>query len=211
MRGRPNAAPSQATVGLITPNPAIERSLRILLESGGLEARSYDSVLPLLHSPALVEETCIVLDSNAALPEVSLEDILIAVRGSKLVILLAETADLSSGVRHIMDEVFDLFEMPFSPAALIDSVREALSLLSGPDIVGARGGTEALTDRERQVLARLVQGESAKLIGKALGISPRTVEAHRARIMYKFSARNLADLVRIAVQSGDEPPHRTGD
>lgn len=211
MRWRPNEPSSASNIALITRNPAIERSLSTLLESAGLQARSYDSVVPLIQSPEQVDEPCIILDSDAAPPEPGLEEILLAVRGRKVVILLAQTADLSGGVRRMMDEVFDIFEMPFAPGALIDSLREALNVVSGSEPASARGSAEGLTDREREVLDRLVQGESAKLIGKALGISPRTVEAHRARIMYKFSARNLADLVRIAVQSGDEPPRRTVD
>lgn len=208
MRWIPNEPLGRPTVAVITRNPAIERSLRTLLEGAGLRARSYDSVMPLLQAPERIAEPCILLDSAAAPGQAGLEEVLRVAHASKLVIVLAETADLSGGVRRIMDEVFDLFEIPFWPPALIDSVREALNVLAGPDHPGARSGADGLTERERQVLERLVQGESAKLAGKALGISPRTVEAHRARIMYKLSARNLADLVRIAVQSADEPPRR---
>jgi two-component system response regulator FixJ len=60
-------------------------------------------------------------------------------------------------------------------------------------------GVESLTPREREVLARVIAGASNKEAGRKLGISPRTVEAHRARIMDKLGAKNTADLVRIAV------------
>ena len=63
-------------------------------------------------------------------------------------------------------------------------------------------GAELLTPREREVLARVVAGASNKEAGRALGISPRTVEVHRARIMDKLGAKNAADLVRIVLGQG---------
>jgi two-component system response regulator FixJ len=64
---------------------------------------------------------------------------------------------------------------------------------------------EELTERERQVLAQVIGGASNKVAGRRLGISPRTIEVHRAHIMEKLGARNAADLVRIAL--GQEQPH----
>ena len=61
---------------------------------------------------------------------------------------------------------------------------------------------ESLTPREREVLEQIVSGSSNKETGRNLGVSPRTVEVHRARIMAKLGAKNAADLVRIALSQG---------
>ena len=63
-------------------------------------------------------------------------------------------------------------------------------------------GAELLTPREREVLGRVIAGASNKEAGRTLGISPRTIEVHRARIMDKLGAKNTADLVRIAMGQG---------
>jgi len=63
-------------------------------------------------------------------------------------------------------------------------------------------GAELLTPREREVLGRVIAGASNKEAGRSLGISPRTIEVHRARIMDKLGAKNTADLVRIVVGQG---------
>ena len=74
-------------------------------------------------------------------------------------------------------------------------------LLSEDALADIKGG-DLLTKRERQVLARLIAGASNKEAGRALSISPRTIEVHRARIMEKLGARNCAELVRIALGQG---------
>jgi len=86
---------------------------------------------------------------------------------------------------------------PRVPAQSLSSKQRALG-----DPPPAMKGIEQLTARERDVLAQLVAGASNKEAGRALGISPRTIETHRANIMHKLGAKNVADLVRIALAKG---------
>ena len=80
------------------------------------------------------------------------------------------------------------------PEQFLDEIRAPVA--DGPSDVG---DVSSLTPRERQVLAEIMAGASNKVAGRRLGISPRTVEVHRASIMEKLGARNAADLVRIAL------------
>jgi two-component system response regulator FixJ len=101
----------------------------------------------------------------------------------------------------------DFIEKPFDPGVLVAGIRAALA--GAPE----QGGAEAqigrrlatLTPREREVLDQMVIGRPNKAIARALGISPRTVEIHRARVMQKMEAESLAQLVRMAFIAGRDP------
>ncbi len=106
----------------------------------------------------------------------------------------------------------DFIEKPFDPTAVVARVREALAQWgrTNGDSHGILAhhfpGQDLLTPRERDVLVQVAGGASNKQAGRALGISPRTIEVHRARIMDKLGARNAADLVRIVLSE----VHRAG-
>lgn len=195
------------SVAIVTRSAPIRRSLRVLLESADLLVTTYSSAGQLMEDDDDQDGNCVILDCDTLPSGTAVEDVLITMKHHRSVILLAGTADLTRGMRQLASDIFDLFEIPFSPPDLLDSVRAAVG--SGGDGAAAtasRAGFAGLTEREREILDHLVQGRSAKLIGKILGISPRTVEVHRAHIMDKLSARNLVDLVRIAMQQVDRAP-----
>jgi FixJ family two-component response regulator len=110
----------------------------------------------------------------------------------------------------------DFLEKPFSAGVLIDRVREAVltyrrSVVGQIDGLSDFPGLDLLTRRERDVLAQVTRGASNKEAGRRLGISPRTIEVHRARIMDKLGARNAADLMRIVLsQISSRPSVRAG-
>jgi FixJ family two-component response regulator len=118
-------------------------------------------------------------------------------------------------VEAIRNGALDFIEKPFDPATVAVRVRDAMRAwqnAGSDDALLTRDfpGRDRLTARERDVLGRIVQGASNKEAGRELGISPRTVEVHRARIMEKLGARNAADLMRIVLAKGrgrrGEPP-----
>lgn len=193
---------SSRWVAVVTRSESIRHSLQILLESDDLPVEAYASSAGLIHDAEDLRPGCMILDRDALPTGKPLKELLASAPRAKVILLLSKT-DLSRGLRHLISEAFDVFEMPFSPTDLLQSVRAAVDGHGRPELVYGPSALDGLTEREREILRHLVQGRSAKLIGRMLEISPRTVEVHRARIMDKLSARNLVDLVRIAVQLAD--------
>jgi FixJ family two-component response regulator len=120
--------------------------------------------------------------------------------------MISAAGDIPMAVEAIKNGAFDFIEKPFDLDAVVARVRAAI------DAWARRGsasfqrrefpGHHLLTPREREVLAEIAGGASNKEAGRRLGISPRTIEVHRARIMDKLRARNAADLVRIVLTEG---------
>jgi FixJ family two-component response regulator len=124
------------------------------------------------------------------------------------ILIVSGQRDVPTAVNAIKAGALDFIEKPISADAVIARVSEAIGAWGRA--AGANGseplflvkGAEQLTPREREVLAQVVAAASNKEAGRTLGISPRTVEVHRARIMDKLGARNTADLVRIVLGQG---------
>lgn len=120
-------------------------------------------------------------------------------------------ADVPLAVRAMRAGAFDFVEKPYPKGRILSSVAEALETAAA-SARGRAGATaaaaqaaarlDALTPRERTVLRGLVSGQPNKVIAHELGISPRTVEAHRAAMMEKLGARSLAEAVRLALAAG---------
>ena len=150
---------------------------------------------------------CILLDVN--MPDRSGLDMLReldALHYPAPILIVSGQRDVPTAVNAIKGGALDFIEKPIEAAAVVARVREAILAWTrrpanghAPDLVK---GIELLTPREREVLERVVAGASNKEAGRMLGISPRTIEVHRARIMDKLTARNTADLVRIVLGSG---------
>jgi two-component system, LuxR family, response regulator FixJ len=125
------------------------------------------------------------------------------------ILMISGGGDIPTAVDAIRYGALDFIEKPFDAAAIVARVREAIHAWQnrdrGDDLL-ARGfpSHDRLTARERDVLGRIAQGNSNKEASRELGISPRTVEVHRARIMEKLGAKNAADLMRIVLHGGLE-------
>ena len=120
------------------------------------------------------------------------------------VLVVTGHADVGLAVKAMKAGALDFIEKPYTEAALIESVRGALARVaderqSGMVVEAARARIAVLTPRERDVLGRLVDGRPNKVIAHELGISPRTVEIHRANMMEKLACRSLAEAVRLAI------------
>lgn len=123
------------------------------------------------------------------------------------VFVLASSSDLTGAVDAMKQGATDVCTKPIDSERLTRSVRDALrrdvhlgAVQGGRRPIEIRGFNQ-LTQREREVLQLISNGQSNKEAGRDLGISPRTIEVHRARVMEKLGARNTADLMRIVLTS----------
>ncbi|RBP06438.1 LuxR family two component transcriptional regulator [Roseiarcus fermentans] len=192
-----------AVVHVIDDDEALRDSIQMFLANEGLEVRTYPSADDFLAVIETAPAGCVVTDVR--MPGMSGMDLLaeIARLGVALpVIVVTGHADVSLAVRAMKKGAVDLLEKPFQGEELIDAVRRALEV--GRDSrQNALGAQEAqarlatLTARETEVLDRLVRGQPNKVIAYEMGISPRTVEVHRANVMKKTQAGSLSELVRM--------------
>ena len=199
---------SDPTIFVVDDDAAVRDSLEALLESAGLTVEVYASGRQFLQEFTAPPSGCLLLDVR--MPDISGLELLqeLATRGKRLpVIIITAYGDVPLAVNAMKAGAVDFIEKPFADEVILDSIRRALehgakvqqTELSADDLAAR---TALLTPREREVLERLVLGRLNKEIAYDLGISPRTVEIHRARVMEKMQARNLAQLVRMGLAIG---------
>jgi two-component system response regulator FixJ len=198
-----------ATIFIVDDDDAIRDSLRLLLESAGFtRVVAHASGHSFLDEASPQPGDCLLLDVR--MPDMDGLELQAEIRrrGVRLpIVVMTGHGDVPIAVRAMKAGAADFIEKPFADDVLIESVRRALVLAAavGRDSAEAdavRHRLEGLTAREREVLEGLVGGRPNKVIAHDLGISPRTVEIHRARVMDKMQARSLSALVRMALAAG---------
>jgi len=197
-----------ANLAVIDDDEAVLDSLRMLLELEGFAVETFERAGAFLARAEGTAYGCVVTDVRV--PEMDGLELLqaLSARGPlPPVIVITGHGEVPMAVEAMKLGARDFLEKPFAPAALIASVRNALSATrpaagTDPEIYQR---LELLTPREREVLGQLVIGRSNKGIARELAISPRTVEIHRARVMEKMRAESLSQLVRMAFAAGIEP------
>lgn len=195
-----SATMSDAIVHIIDDEADVRHSMELLLESAGFRTRSYSSVRAFFDA-CDGASGCVVTDLR--MPEANGIDLLARIResGAALpVVVVSGHTDVALAVHAMKKGAVDFIEKPFSAERLIEAVRAAVERTerapSGQQ--APRPNLFMLSKREHEVLARVLSGKSNRTIGQELDISERTVESHRASIMRKTGARNLAELVRLA-------------
>ena len=189
---------------VVDDDAAMRDSMRMLLESAGFVVQLYTSATQFL-ADHVQKGGCLITDIRMPrMDGLELQDE-IARRGIEIpVIVITGHADIPLAVRAMQAGAIDFIEKPFDREHMLDSIRRALTAgqQSRSRSAEARAAKEVLallTPRERNVMDCLVKGGSNKVAAHELGISPRTVEIHRARIMEKMKARSLSDVVRAAL------------
>jgi len=192
------------TVHVIDDDEALRDSVRLFLANEGLEVKTYASAIDFLSGLGTSPGGCVVTDVR--MPGMSGMELLahLAERAAPLpVIVVTGHADVPLAVRAMKQGAVDLLEKPFRADDLVSAVRRALASGRGPHPDEAEAAREAsarraaLSARENEVLDRLILGQPNKIIAYEMGISPRTVEVHRANVMKKTQAGSLSELVRM--------------
>jgi len=201
--------PHESTVHVVDDDASIRDSLRWLMESVGLKVSTYESAQAFLqHSDDAVG--CVLLDVRLrGMSGLELQRRLVA-KGFRLpIIFITGHGEVNMAVQAMKMGAVDFVTKPFDDQLLLDAVQHALTqtqLASEKDAQREQVARHlaALSPRERQVLDKVIAGKQNKVIADELNISGKTVEAHRARVMDKMQARNLAELIRqIALIAAD--------
>jgi FixJ family two-component response regulator len=192
-------------VFVVDDDEAVRNSLRLLLKSIGLSAVALPTAQEFLSKYDPQQPGCVILDVRMpGMSGLELQEQL-NVRGAILpVIFITGHGDIPMAVEAMQQGAFDFLQKPFRDQDLIDRIQRALAKdqANRLELQGrshARERLEALTPREREVLNLVTSGKPNKIMAADLGVSQRTVEIHRARVMEKMHASSLAHLVRMVM------------
>lgn len=194
-----------ATIFLVDDDEGLRRALTFLLRTAGYAVKDFASARDFLDSGVNSENACLVTDIRMPdMDGLELQATLSERYPGLPVILMTGHGDVPLAVRAMRAGAFDFLEKPFADGTLLSSIALALEKASARSTgqraaETARAALATLTQREREVMALLATGNTSKEIGRALGISDRTVEVHRARVMEKMGAHSIAELVRAAL------------
>ena len=198
--------PPDGLIIVIDDHDGVRLSLRALLESAGLQVQDFADAAAFL-SAMPPNSACLVVDVRMpGMSGLELQEELVR-RGLRLPLIIGTGhADVGLAVKAMKAGALDFLEKPYDEQDLLASVQRAIAQRAVTQVnfagaVDAAAAIASLTERERDVLDRLTLGESNKQAAHHLGISPRTVEIHRARVLEKLKASSLSDLVRIAHQA----------
>ena len=191
------------TVFVVDDDQAVRDSLRWLIESVGLPVETYAAAQDFLAEYDPNRPGCLVVDIRMpGMSGLELQQRLAAHGTGPAVIVITAHGDVATAVRAMRGGAVDLIEKPFNDQTLIDRIHEAIERDALQRAVRAQQAATAerlkqLTPRELEVLRLVVAGRPNKVIATHLGISEKTVEVHRGRVMDKMHVRSLPELVRV--------------
>ena len=199
-------------VFIVDDDEAVRESLRALVESEGYTGRDFGSARSFLDGFDPSEPGCLVVDVRMPdMDGLALQAELAAREIDIPVIVVTGHGDVPLAVQAMKAGAVDFIEKPYNDHQILDTIGRALEMARDRQNQSsiaqeARERIASLTPREAQVLEHLVAGHANKVIAYELGISPRTIEIHRAHVMEKMQARSLSDLVRMAIEAGVRTP-----
>jgi len=192
-----------AVVMVVDDDAGVRNAMRSLLKSVGLNSSLFASAQEFLSAYQPSQRGCLVLDIRMpGMSGMELQEQL-NIRGAVIpVIFMSGHADIAMAVEAMQHGAFDFLQKPFREQDLLDRIQRAITKDSElrqslGEHARIKSHLESLTPREREVLDLMTQGKQNKVVGQELGISPRTIEIHRARVMEKMGAHSVAELVRM--------------
>jgi two-component system response regulator FixJ len=197
--------PADRVVHVVDDDAAIRRSLERLLQAAGFDTVSYETPFAFLEAVKTLVPGCVLLDVRMpGMSGLAVEERLNDMGVHLPIVVMTAQGDVATAVRAMKAGASDFIEKPYDDEVLLKAIETALEKGSGrhdrdQEVANAAERIAALSPREWQVLDALVAGHPNKVIAYDLGLSVRTVEVHRARMMERLGVRQLAEAVRLAV------------
>jgi FixJ family two-component response regulator len=195
-------------VFIVDDDPAVRRSTAMVLGAHGIQSVPFETADAFLEQFDPAQRGCVLLDLR--MPGMTGEELLKTLRAGGVqipVIVVTGHGDVPAAVRTMKLGLVDFLQKPVDQSILVEAVRTALKQdeKRRADEAVTQGATERLarlTPRERELLGFLAKGKTSKEIANALGVSVKTVDNHRAHLLTKLEASNVAELAAIAVRAG---------
>ena len=197
----------EPTVFVVDDDPGVGDSISLLLRSVGLPAKIFLSANEFLEAYDPDKPGCLVLDVRMpGMSGLDLQDRLQEMESILPIIFVTAHGDVPMAVNAVKAGAVDFIQKPFRDQELLDKIQEALEVnarirAERTNLAKIRSRLESLTPRETEVMGLVVAGKPNKNIARALGISQRTVEIHRARVMEKMKVRSLSMLVQLVMKT----------
>jgi two-component system response regulator FixJ len=195
-------------VHIVEDDDDVRDSMVILLRANGFKVREHASPRDFFENYSPDEAGCIILDMM--LPELTGDQVherLTRLGDTPPIIMVTGQPAIRMAVDAMKRGAIEFMEKPVNTNDLIETVRRCIArrfedMRKRDKVVDAQARIDVLTPRERDVLRQLLRGRPNKIIARELGLSPRTVEIHRARVMEKTGAGSLPTLVKLAMVAG---------
>ena len=189
-----------SVVFVVDDDVSVRESLELLIGTAGWQAETFSTATAFLARERVNVPCCLVLD--VSLPDLNGLDVQKRVldRVDMPIVFITGHADIPMSVQAMKAGAVEFLTKPFSDEALLQAIGEALH--RSCDIQDLRDCYASLTEREREVMERIVAGRLNKQAGDDLGISEITVKAHRGKVMHKMKAQSFAQLVTMAARLG---------
>lgn len=192
-------------VFIVDDDDAVCDSLQLLLRTVGVRSRSYSSAADFLESFDPSQPGCLVLDLRMpGMSGLELQEKLHQARAILPIIFITGHGSVDSAVHAMRAGAVDFLQKPFDDQELLDTIQRTLDAdRRNRESLAQRGRIveriASLTRREREVMKRVVRGQANKVVAMELGVSERTVEIHRSRVMKKMEATSLPHLVKMVL------------